>query len=172
MGPRRLVFGPPDPPFENPSNSQWAGFHFVGSTTDLRKPFSSRSVAEPIESLQLQVLDKTQISIFAEASPPKSRKTSSETWKMNIGPNISRPTTLKRTQCSGRQHQSAPIHWPTRRNRNMRNCPPLGVLSSPYKLQHMDTSRANREKIRPWTTPYFHSCCSNFDTENIKNVKS
>ena len=143
MGPRRLVFGPPDPPFENPSNSQWAGFDFVGSTPDPRNPFGSRSVAEPIDSLQLQVLDKTQISIFAKASPPKSRKTSSETWKMNLGSNIPCPTTPKRTQCSGRQHQSAQIHWQTKWNRNIRTCPPLGVLSSPYKLQHMDTSRAN-----------------------------
>ena len=64
------------PPFENPSNSQWAGFHFVGSTPDPRNPFGSRSVAEPIDSLQLQVLDKTQISIFAEASPPESTTSS------------------------------------------------------------------------------------------------
>ena len=55
---------------------------------------------------------------------------------------IACPATLKRTQCSGRQHQSVQFDWQAQWIRDIDNDPPLEVLKSPYKLQHMDTSRA------------------------------
>mgnify|MGYP005671420169 CR=1 FL=1 len=128
--------------FENPQFGHSPGFHFVGSTPDPRNPVGSKSVAEPIESSELSVFVKTRISILAKASPPRLGKAPSETWKLSIRPNICCPATLKRTQCSGRQHQSVQFDWQAQWIREIDNDPPLGVVKFPYKLQHMDTSRA------------------------------
>ena len=72
------TFGPPGElltsPFKNLQFLHSPGLHFVGSTEDPGNPVGSRSVAEPMESLQLQVFGKTRISIFAKNPLPKLMK--------------------------------------------------------------------------------------------------
>ena len=83
---------------------------------------------------------------------------------------IACPATLKRTQCSGRQHQSVQFDWQAQWIRNMPNDPPLGVLQFPCKLQHMDTRRSKPLKNHQRTTPQNHSRFLNFDLRILKNA--
>ena len=98
-----------------------------------------------------QMISNSSVKVSGGVNSNVNRQTMKNSKKQRTNANTCKklipkacPTTLKRTQCSGRQHQSAQIHWQAQWNRNIHNDPPLGVLQFPCKLQHMDTSRAQR----------------------------
>ena len=131
---RRLVPGPPDPPSKTQAIRNVRGLILWGVPPITEIPSAREAWQNQWNLYNSRFSGKRGFHYSLKHPPPKSQKTSSETWKLSIWPNISGPTTLKRTQCSGRQHQSVLIYLQAQWNRNMRNCPPLGVFSSPPQI--------------------------------------
>ena len=108
------------------------------------------------------ILKSKTVLHFQEVAP---KNQGPATWKQFC------PATFKRTQCSGRQHQSVQFDWQAQWIWNMHYEPPLEVFQFCYKLQHLGTSRAEPLQTHPRTTPKNHCCFLNFDLEILKNAK-